>query len=181
MGILATATRFNELIHLAYATKGKVSDNYDIQLLIELLRKNASDTRCYHGRKYVAETLLNSINDKLFVRHLESLIQDKNYLFLPSGVDKTDSICLCKLTLANGFKVIGSFTGQRHQYPDTEMEEKAYQDALNKLKPLEEYSLMSTLKDINQNLDNLKMMKGCIEQTLISLIIGKSPNLRITF
>lgn len=166
---------------MAYATKGKVSDNYDIQLLIELLRKNASDTRCYHGRKYVAETLLNSINDKLFVRHLESLIQDKNYLFLPSGVDKTDSICLCKLTLANGFKVIGSFTGQRHQYPDTEMEEKAYQDALNKLKPLEEYSLMSTLKDINQNLDNLKMMKGCIEQTLISLIIGKSPNLRITF
>jgi hypothetical protein len=40
---------------------------------------------------------------------------------------------------------------------------------------------MSTLTDINHILYNLKMMKDSIEQALISLILGKSSRLRITF
>lgn len=172
---------------MAYTTTGKVSDNYDIQLQIEILRATKTDILNYQLKKSRIEELLNNgVSSQVFVNHLKSCISNMDYSFMDSSclisdVDKEDSICLCKLTLANGVKVIGSFTGQRHQYSEDEMEEKAYQDALTKLNPLEEYSLMSTLKDINHILYNLKMMKDSIEQTLISLILGKSPNLRITF
>ena len=182
MGILATIAQLQKLKHMAYTTTGKVSDNYDIQLQIELLRASKADTLDYQLKKSSIEELLNQgASSKVFVNHLKSCISTTDYSLLPSGVNEENSIGICKLTMANGFKVIGTFLCEKDHYSEAEMKEKAYQDALNKLKTLEEYSLMSKLNHINKKLNALNGVVELLEETLISIVQGKSSRMRFTF
>ena len=174
MSILAIATKFNELTK---NSKSFVRNPSDINYQMELYNNTKSDIFTIDIKNIKLESLLEvSVDSKEFVNHIERKIKYKDFSFLPSGIDREDTLCLCSATLMNNFKVIGSYVCSKNKCVKSVMKERAYTDAINKLKLMERYSLMGDLYNNKSRLKGLYFTKSLIEENIISLL--KNNNIK---
>lgn len=174
MSLLAIATKFNELIK---NSKSFARNPSDINYQMELYNRTESDIFTYNIENINLEILLKlSIDSKEFVNHIERFIKYKDFSFLPSGIDREDTLCLCSATLMNNFKVIGSYVCPKNKCVKSVMKERAYADAINKLKLMERYSLMSKLYNNKEKLKGSYFTRSLIEENIISLL--KNNNIK---
>lgn len=174
MSILAIATKFKELTK---NSKSFVRNPSDIKYQMEFYNKTKSDILTIDIKNIRLESLLEeSVDSKEFVNHIERKIKYKDFSFLPSGVNREDTLCLCSVTLMNNFKVIGSYVCPKKKCVKSVMKERAYTDAIDKIKLMERYSLMSELYNNNEKLKGLHFIKSLTEENIISLL--KNNNIK---
>lgn len=174
MSLLAIATEFNELMNNSKSFERNPSD---IKYQMELYNRTRSGIFTYNIENIKLETLLElSVDSKEFVKHIERHVNYKDFSFLPSGINREDTLCLCSVTLVNNFKVIGSYVCPKNKCVKSVMKERAYSDAINKIKLMERYSLMSELYNNKRELKGLYFTRSMIEENIISLL--KNNNIK---
>ncbi len=179
MSILAIATEFNRLVK---SKSGPISDDYNVQLNVELFRDTVSNIFNNEMLKLKIEVLTEySVDSKEFVDYIKTKIINLDYSFLPSGINREDTLCICSATLKNDYKIIGTFVCQKGKYVKKTMENRAFDDVLDKLKTLERYYLMNKLFEVNDKINNLRMVKMDIERNLINLIKNNKVIIPIVF
>lgn len=179
MSLLAIATEFKRLTK---TKTNKVSDNYDIQLNVELFRDVSSNI--FHNeilKIHLGNILDDSVDSEDFVKYIKTKIIELEYSFLPYGIDRKDKICICKATLNNNYKIIGTFVCRNGKYAKRSIENRAYNDTLNKLKYLERYHIMAKLADVDIEIKALRKTKRVIENNLISLIKNNKVIIPLVF